>query len=340
MQPRLKFYFSAGAALIALWPAAPVLAQTDYPLILENCGVTQTFLAAPESVVSAGQASTEILYSLGLGEKVTGTSVWFTEVLPEFAGLNAGIERLADNDASFESIVAKRPGLVTAQYEWHIGPQGIIATREQFADLQIPTYILPSDCIGKDNSAGSDGTRLQPYDMAGIYQGITELARIFDVTDRGQALVAALREREAAAVAQAEALQLDGTSAVFWFSSAEMDIDPYVAGNGGAPAWMMASLGLRNVVESAEEWPVVSWETIARADPDVIVIARMDRRRFEADDHLKKLAFLQSDPVASQMKAVRNGNIVIIDAHAMDPLIRNIAALEALAAALADLDLK
>ena len=325
------------APLVATLPA---LAQTAYPLHLSNCGVDLTFEAAPQSVVSVGQAATEILYALDLGDRVLGTSVWFSSVLPQFEAVNAGVPRLADNDPSFESVVSLRPGLVAVQYEWHIGPQGIVATREQFADLGIPTYTLPSDCVGKDNSTGSDGTRLDLYSMDSLYQGIEELAQIFDVPERGTAMVAALREREAAAIATAEALALEDASAVFWFSSAEMDIDPYVAGQGGAPAYMMQALGLRNVVESNEEWPVVAWETIARANPSVIVLARMDRRRFEADDIERKLEFLRTDPVASQMEAVREGRIVILDAHGMDPSIRNIDALETLSAALAGFDLQ
>ena len=182
-----------------------------------------------------GQAATEVLYSLGLAEKVTGTSVWFTSVLPEFKEVNAGIERLADNDPSFESVVAKRPGLVAVQYEWHIGPQGIVATREQFADVGIPTYILPADCAGKDNSIGSDGTRTAMFTMDGIYRGVTELSQIFDVADKGDALVADLKAREAAAIEKAKGLALTEASAVFWFSSAEIDIDPYVAGRKGPP---------------------------------------------------------------------------------------------------------
>ena len=67
--------------------------------------------------MTVGQSATEILYSLGLAPKVSGTSVWFNPVLPAFAEVNAGIERLADNDPSFESVVAKKPGLVAVQYE-------------------------------------------------------------------------------------------------------------------------------------------------------------------------------------------------------------------------------
>lgn len=320
--------------------AGAAQAQTAYPLSLENCGVDITFDHAPKSTVTIGQAATEVLYALDLGDQVIGTSVWFTKVLPEFETLNASVERLADNDPSFESVVAKRPGLVTVQYEWHVGAQGIVATREQFMDVGIPTYTLPADCVGKDNSTGSDGTRTQLYKMDSVYRGVTELAQIFDVPARGEEMVDALKTREAAAIAKAKALDLPDASAAFWFSSAEMDIDPYVAGQGGAPAYMMNALGLRNVVESNEEWPTVSWETIARANPSVLVIARMERRRFEADDIEKKLEFLKSDPVASQMDAVKNNRIVIMDGHSMDPSIRNISALETLADALASFGLK
>ncbi len=320
--------------------ALPAAAETQYPLQLKNCGVDLTFDKAPESAVTVGQAATEILYSLDLGEKVRGTSVWFTSVLPQFKDINDKVERLADNDPSFESVVGKRPGLVTVQYEWHVGPQGIVATREQFADVGIPTYTLPTDCVGKDNTSGSDGTRIGSYSLDALYQSVNELAQIFNVADKGEALVADLKARETAAIEKAKALDLKDASAVFWFSSAELAIDPYVAGRKGAPGFMMEKLGLKNVVESDEEWPVVSWETIARANPSVIVVARMERRRFEADDYEKKLAFLKSDPVTSQMDAVKNNRIVILDAHAMDPSIRNIQALETLADSLATFGLK
>ena len=330
--------FLLASALCATGLGLAAQADTTYPLTLENCGSEVTFDKAPETTVTVGQAATEVLYALGLGEKVTGTSVWFTKVLPEFEELNAGVERLADNDPSFENVVAKRPGLVSVQYEWHVGPQGIVATREQFSDLGIPTYVLPADCVGKDNTKGSDGTRLEMYEMSSVYRGIEEMAQIFNVPERGKDLVTSLKARETAAIETAKALDLTDSSAVFWFSSAEMDIDPYVAGQAGAPAYMMEALGLRNVIESNEEWPTVSWETIARANPSVIVVARMERRRFEADDVEKKLEFLRTDPVASQMDAVKNDRIVILDAHAMDPSIRNISALETLAEALPALD--
>lgn len=333
--PRLTL----AAAGLVLLTAAAAAEPTKYPLTLENCGETITFQKAPATTVTVGQAATEVLYSLGLGDKVTGTSVWFNDVLPEFKEVNARVERLADNDPSFESVVAKKPELVTVQFIWHVGPDGIVATRTQFHDVGIPTYVLPADCVAKDNTVGVDGTRSELFSTAAIHQGVRELAQIFDIRDKGEEVVASLIARETSAIEQAKALNLGDISAVFWFSSAEMDIDPYVAGRKGAPAYMMDKLGIKNIIESDEEWPVVGWETIAKANPTLIVIAKMDRRRFPADDYEKKLEFLKSDPVASQMEAVKNNRIVVMDAHAMDATIRTISGIEVLADSLKDFGL-
>jgi len=331
------------SAMIATFTLAPMAAfgATEYPLTLTSCGHEVTFDKAPESVVSVGQSTTEILYMLGLADKVAGTALWINPVLPEFAEADAGVERLADNAPSFESVLAKKPGLVVTAYEWMIGPQGVVGTREMFDDAQIPSWIMPTECVGKDNTQSMDGARSVLFDTALLYQGIEELAAIFDVQDRGAAVIADLKAREAAAVERAQALDLPETvSGLFWYSSAEIEIDPYVAGANGVPGWMMSKLGVRNVVASAEEWPTVGWETISKANPSFIVAAEMNRRRFPADDIAVKRDFLTSDPVTSEMGAVKNDRILTMPANAMDPSVRAIYALESLADSLAGFDLK
>ncbi|MCA1940158.1 MAG: ABC transporter substrate-binding protein [Caenispirillum bisanense] len=317
-----------GAAVIAV-PAQA--ASTAYPLTLDNCGTTLTFTAAPQRAVSVGQSSTEILYMLGLGDRVAATSVWLGPVAAGYEDINAKIPRLSDNEPSFESIVATKPDLVAVQFQWLIGPNGVVAGPEQFAELGVPVYTSPADCVGKVAEDTIDGIRQDQFSMALIYREIRELAQIFDVQDKGEALVTALQQREAAAQAKAGA---GARSALFWFSSAEMNVDPYVAGQKGAPGYIMKSLGLRNVVETDEEWPMVGWETIAKADPDIIAIAKMKRRRFAGDDWEKKMEFLKADPVTREMTAVKEGRIVVLDAQSMNPTIRTIEGLEAVAAAL------
>ncbi|MEM9635309.1 MAG: ABC transporter substrate-binding protein [Pseudomonadota bacterium] len=326
---KFSLKFATSVAIGCIIAAQAQAEETNYPLTVENCGHTLTFDAAPESTITVGQSTTEILYLLGLSDKVKGTSVWFNPVLPEFEAVNAKIERLDDNAPSFESVVNKKPDLVTVMYEWHVGAEGIISTRESFHDVGVPTYVMPTDCAAKDNSVGIDGTRSELFSTAQLYTSIEQLAEIYNAKDAGAKLVADLKAREAAAIAKAEGLKLDeNTSGLFWFSSADMDIDPYVAGQKGVPAYMMDKLGVKNVVDSGEEWPTVGWETIAKADPTFIVIAEMDRRRFPADDVEKKREFLMNDPVAKEMTAVKEGRIITIDAHAMSPTVRAIFALE------------
>ncbi|MEW4951574.1 ABC transporter substrate-binding protein [Pseudomonas asiatica] len=321
----------AGLGLTGLAQAA----ATHYPLTVDNCGKPQTFAQAPQRAVTIGQASTEMLYALGLGDKLAATSLWFNNVLPEYQVQNAKVPRLADNEPSFEAVVGKRPQLVTVQFEWMVGAQGAVATREQFDELGIPTYLLPSDCEGKDNLVGADGTRLQAFQVDTIYKSVSQLAAIFDVQDRGTALNAELRGRLDSAKAQLVDKDLSATSALFWFSSADLHIDPYVAGRQGVADFMLRTLGVRNVVESSEEWPTVGWETLAKANPTWLIIARMDRRRYPADDYQKKLAFLRSDPVTRNMDAVKHDRIIILDADAMQAGIRLFSGLQTLAAAFA-----
>ena len=332
--PRLSTLI-AGMGLCALAQATP----TQYPLTLENCGSSLTFQHAPSGTVTIGQAGTEMLYALGLGDKVRGTSLWFNNVLPAYKAQNDRIERLADNDPSFEAVIGKRPELVTVELEWMVGPQGVVGTREQFHELKIPTYLLPSDCEAKDNLVGADGTRLAPFRIESIYKGIEQLAEIFDVQERGTQLTDELKASLAQSIAKAHDKQRPPLSALVWFSSADMDIDPYVAGHKGVPDFMLTTLGVRNVVESDEEWPTVGWETIAKANPTFLVIARMDRRRFPADDHEKKLAFLRSDPVTRNMDAVKNNRIIILDAMAMQASVRTFDGLQQLAEAIDGYDL-
>ncbi|MFD1745500.1 ABC transporter substrate-binding protein [Rhizobium helianthi] len=322
------------AAFVAALPSWAFAGSTQYPLTVENCGRKVTFEKAPAKIVSIGQGMTEVLYSLGLADKVAGTAVWVGPVLPQFSQVNAGIKRLADNDPSFESVVGLEPDLVAAEFEWHIGPMGSVGKREQFQDIGINTYISPADCVAKTNVDGGDGVRKELFTMDLIYREIDELSKIFDVEDRGQALIAELKAREAAATASIAGAKAKNLPIVFWFSSKETKGDAFIAGKNSAPAYILKSIGASNVVATEEEWPLVGWETIAQADPAVIVIATMDRRRFPADDPAVKLQFLQSDPVTSQMTAVKAKRFVMMDAQSMNPTIRTIDGIEVLAKAI------
>ncbi|MFW8644896.1 ABC transporter substrate-binding protein [Rhizobium beringeri] len=311
--------------------AVPSLAATRYPLTITNCGQPVTFEKAPSRIVSIGQGMTEVLFSLGLADKIAGTAVWVGPVLPQYAEANSKIKRLADNDPSFESVVGQEPDLVAAEFEWHVGAQGSVGKREQFKDLGINTYLAPADCVAKVNTDGGDGVRGELFTMELDLQRNRRALGDFRRERARRCADFELKKREADAVASILGASGKDLPVVFWFSSKEVNGDAFIAGKNSAPAYILKTIGAKNVVTTEEEWPLVGWETIAQANPAVIVLATMDRRRYAADDPKVKVDFLENDPVTKELDAVKNKHFVMMDAQSMNPTIRTIDGIETLA---------
>ena len=322
--------------------AGLTFAAQAFPLVTDNCGIKQTFSKAPSQVVTVGQHETELLLALGLQDKIAATSVWFGPLPDSLKEQGKDIPRLADNSPSFEAVVAKKPDLVLAQYHWHIGPQGEVGTREQFTSLGIKTWISPADCVGKSvtDSSNSDGARSSAFTMDEIESEVTVLADIFDVKQQGEKLNQALKQRIEQAQKRAATHNTPPLKVVFWFSSSRLNGDPWVAGDFGAPGWISNTLGLKNIIESHDEWPAVTWEHIAQAQPDIIVIADMARRLYPADDVAVKEAFLRSDPVTKNIPAVKNGHIIVVPAMSLNPSLRNVDAVETISEQIATIQAK
>ncbi|ODT58145.1 MULTISPECIES: ABC transporter substrate-binding protein [Paracoccus] len=315
--------------LAGLAAAAPALAEpTQYPLVLENCGTTVTIDSAPQNAVALGQNSAEILLMLGLQDRMAASAFWPTKVLPELEEANAGVEILTVEQPTLEGILAREPDFVAAQLPLLLGEDSKVAKRADFEDLDIPSYLSPGICNTRDDAGDIYGSRDQLWNMDPLYQEIDELSRIFDVADRGQALIADFRQREADLLARFE--QGDSTF-LFWFSSPSEGEDAYLGGKNGASGFIADLLGARNAITTEAEWPTVGWEGIISADPTYIVAASLDRDRWTLDRAEAKIAFLTTDPSVSQMAAVQEGRILTMNGAAMNPTIRTLYGAEELA---------
>ena len=324
---------TVAAALIlasSAWMGTAMAAPTSYPLTISNCGVDVTFTKAPERAVALGQNSAEIMLLLGLEDRIAGTAFWPSKVLPELAEANQKVKLLTVESPTLEAILAERPDFVAAQLLNLLGPHSTIATREDYANLGIPSYLSPGVCATSDDVADVHGSRASLWNMDLLYQEIDELGQIFDVEDRSQALIASFKAREAALRARVAGGAAD-PSFVFWFSSPSPADDAYVGGGHGASAFIADLLGGHNAITTNAEWPTVSWEGIVAANPTVLVIADLDRDRWALDKPQAKKDFLTSDPVVSQIDAVKNGHIAVMDGQAMNPTIRTIYGAEQLA---------
>ncbi|WP_103510370.1 ABC transporter substrate-binding protein [Streptomyces sp. SM13] len=304
-----------------------------FPLTLENCGRTVTVEAPPRRAVSVDQGSTEILLSLGLADRLAGTATWSDPVMKGLEKANADVERISENRPSSEKVLDKEPDFLSASFASTLAKGGV-APREQFEKLGVPTYISPADCTGKDNSGGGDGARTAPLTMDSVYTEVRELAQVFGVPERGDALVKKLRGRVAKAT---EGIDGSNASLLYWFSDSKA---PYLAGCCGAPGVITKELGAKNVFDDThDEWPQISWETVADRNPDVLVIGDLSRTTQTAESADKKIEFLESNPVTKTMDAVKNRRYVLLSGQAMNPTIRTVEGLERVAAGLRDFGL-
>lgn len=335
--PLKSFLYMSGVAAILAFQINPVnAAATQYPLKIENCGAVITIEKAPERAVGLGQNSAEIMLLLGLEDKMAGTAFWPSKVLPQLEAANDKVKLLTVEFPTFESILAENPDFVAAALPSLIGPSSKVAKREDFIKLEIPTYLSPSTCLSTEQVKDEYGSRDKLWNMDLLYKEIDELSQIFDVADRGQALIADFKAREATLRAS---VPVGGKklSYVFWFSSQSPSADAYLGGGNGASTFIADVLGGENAIKAEAEWPTLGWESIIAANPDVIVVANLDRNRWELDKPEAKIAFLNTDPAVSQMPAVKNKAIVVMDGQAMNPTIRTIYGAEQIAAQLKEL---
>jgi iron complex transport system substrate-binding protein len=129
---------------------------------LSLCAVA--FAAAPQRIVSTSPSITEMLYALGLGDRVVGVTT-YCHYPPEAAKKTKVGNYLAPN---FEVIVGLRPDLVVAETTG-------VRRAERFSSLKLNVVEI------------DDAT------LAGIYDSIRKIGKAAAVPDRAEALCARMR---------------------------------------------------------------------------------------------------------------------------------------------------
>ncbi|WP_234897392.1 ABC transporter substrate-binding protein [Mycolicibacterium vanbaalenii] len=299
-------------------------AATGYPVSLENCGRTVVLESPPQRAISINQPATELLLTLGLSDQMVGSASWSDPVQPQLAAANAEVPVLSNDFPSFERVLAEKPDFVYATFDWSFTDEGV-APRELFERFGVPTYQSSSEC------GGQDALQDRSLTLDDLYAEIDDLATIFGVPERGDALVASLRARSAEA---SDGLDAEGVTLMWWYSATRT---PYIAGCCGAPGIITDAVGATNVfADNRQLWPEISWESILDRDPDVLILADLTRGD-DGDSADAKIRFLESDPVAQRLTAVRERRWIVLPGSAMDPSLRNVDAVEELATGLRSL---
>lgn len=291
---------------------------TPYPLTIDNCGTEVTFEKAPERVVTIKSATTELLFALGAGNTIIATAYPDGPAPEPFTEQVAALPILSDRVPSHEIVLEQNPDLIYAGWESNFSPEGV-GERPTLEQLGVRTFVAPSACKEPEY-------RADPLTFDNIFAEIEQVGEIMDEQQAAAALVA--RQRDIVNEIDPDSR---GLSAL-WFSSGS-DI-PYVGGNIGAPALIMASAGLTNIAaEIDDSWGPFGWEQVAASDPDVIVLVDSEWNSAE-----KKIDILESGPLTSQLKAVRSKSYVVVPFPATEAGVRTAAAAAELAERVRELD--
>ncbi|WP_214106611.1 ABC transporter substrate-binding protein [Acrocarpospora catenulata] len=291
---------------------------------LTSCGLPVRLTSPPRRAVSMEQNATEIMLTLGLADRMVGTAYRTDPVLDELKSDYDKVPVLADQYPGREALLAAAPDFIYSMRASAYAPDAG-GTRQDLAKLGVPAYLSANDC---------EDRALIPASLSfeAVFAEIGDIAKIFDVEDRGRDVVADLRRRLDTAKAAAH---IGTNTKLMWYYSGTKT--PAIAGRGGLPDTISTFLGAENAFpDITQQWAEGDWETIARRDPDVIVLADLTRGG-EGDSAETKKAFLRSDPVASELTAVKNDRFIVVPGSAMDPSIRSVSAVEQVSKGLQDL---
>ncbi|MFJ3496901.1 ABC transporter substrate-binding protein [Streptomyces sp. NPDC086091] len=292
--------------------------------VVTSCGTKVEVAAPPRHAVALEQNATEVMLSLGLADRMAGTSYQTDPVLPSLASAYAKVPVLAKQYPSHEATLAVEPDflystLASAYADEAAGP------RAGWKQLGVPAYLSAHDC--EDPGKTPDEVR---FDV--VFDEIEDIAAVFGVQERGEKVVQGLRTRLDRAVAKTPKDLAAGTDVMWYYSGTST---PYIAGHGGLPSTVSALTGVANAFDDIDQkWPAGNWEEIAKRDPDVIVLADLTRGG-DGDSAEAKKKFLRTNPVTSKLAAVRADRFVVVPGSAMDPSVRAVGLVEDFSAGLA-----
>ena len=233
---------SAQATPIAVTCAATPLAAEPaaFPLtITDDAGRQVTIERSPTRIVSIAPSNTEMLFALGLDERIAGVDSYST--YPPEATQKPQVGTYLEPD--LERVVAAEPDLILAT-EAHLG-----TVLPELDALGLPTVVI------------------EPMNLDEVFSGMLFLGTITGVSPRAQEVVCELQARVDAVT---DAVAGAARPRVFF----ELSPDLYTAGPGSYVDDLISRAGGDNVAAGAAElWPQLSAEAVVSANPEVILLA-------------------------------------------------------------------
>ena len=263
----------AGAASAADWE--PVT-------ITDDLGVTVTIDKYPERIVSLSPANTEILFALGLGDRIVGVTEYCT--YPE-----AALSK--DKIGGFSTINTEKIAV--------LNPDLLVAadgnSEETIAHLRELGYTIITV------NADTIDTTLADIRLIGKAAGVESAAE--ELVSSMQADLTEIAEKTKGA-------EKPTILHCMW-------TDPlWVSGSGTFQDEMISAAGGVNAAAAEGGWVALTMEKFLTMNPDIIVVDSGDGMGVGTDDALKN--FFLKDSRMQSLSAVQNERVYVVNADIID----------------------
>ncbi|MFF2148134.1 ABC transporter substrate-binding protein [Kitasatospora sp. NPDC058190] len=243
-------------------PTAAPTASAHYPVTVDDCGERLTFAQKPARVVTNDVNMAELMFSLGLADRMAGYVMPDDKGRVDKAAWKDGYQQttwLSKKVLTKEIALDAKADLVFAG--WHYGfDEGSGVTPQAFKALGIDSYVLSESCR---SGKGPERGVMDPLEA--LYTDLANLGEIFDVRDRADRLVSDFKAKIAAVP------QPERRPSVFLYDSGQDK--PYTAGKFAAADQIIDKAGGANIMgDLADTWVTAGWESVVRRDPEVIVV--------------------------------------------------------------------
>lgn len=274
------------------------------PLTINNYGRELSITQKPSKVLTLGPNTTELFIALGLSQYIIGNSLdnHSRGALPAYEEEYEKIPELTYGPATREAVLTSGADFVYG-IDWEFGEEAIDIN--ELEEYGMTTYV---------NSA----TTLEQ-----MYQEIRDLGAIFQINEAAEAFIKDQEDRMSQikeVVADQEPVKIlvydSGGNGVFTATGTNFE------------TLLIQLAGGKNIFDDItdKQWSTVSYEEILARQPDVILIHDYDVPALE-----QKLLEINSDPVLSQLEAVKEERFVTISLESVLPGDRMAYTVETLA---------
>ena len=249
---------------------------------------TVTFTHVPEKVIACNPNAGDQLMALGLGDKIIATAYNNTQVNPKWREAYEAIPAVADSYISLETILDLEPDFV-------YGRSSSFSEKNNTTHDTLSSYGIMSLSSIEGYTVGAD------VDV--VYQDFYNLGRIFQVEDKAEEVVSAMKAQIAAVE---EAVAGEDTVKVFVYDMAQ-EGGAYTCGDNFT-AKLIAHAGGENIFQDMDTtWATVSWEEVVERAPEVIVINDYGSTTLD-----QKIAELKENPALATVPAIQNNRIISV----------------------------